>query len=122
METEAISQIWVVDDLAAAGKPEDLKEWYDKMKKNGQKYEYKVNKNKSHILAKDIGTLAPFEDEIKKGELQQTEGARYLGAPIGTTDFKSEYFKRKMEKINEKIRKLARLAKTGKLTTYIQHL
>ena len=60
----------------------------------------------------------PFEDEIKKEELQQTEGARYLGAPIGTTDFKSEFFKRKMEKINEKIRKLARLAKTSPHATY----
>ena len=66
MKTEAISQIWVVDDLAAAGKPEDLKEWYDKMKKNGPKYGYKMNKNKSYILAKDDRILKPFEEDIKK--------------------------------------------------------
>ena len=44
METKGISQIWVVDDLAAAGRPEELKECYDKMKKNGPKYGYKMNK------------------------------------------------------------------------------
>ena len=37
MATEGISQIWVVDDLAAAGTQEELKEWYNKMKKNRQK-------------------------------------------------------------------------------------
>ena len=118
METEVISQIWVVDDLAAAGKPEDLKVWYDKMKKNGPKYGYKVNKNKSYILAKDDRILKPFEEDIKKEELQQAVGARYLGAPIGTMDFKSEFFKIKIEKINEKIRKLTRLPKTSPYAAY----
>ena len=28
LETKEVSQIWVVDDLAAAGKAEDLKKWY----------------------------------------------------------------------------------------------
>ena len=29
METDEIAQIWMVDDLAAAGKPEELKKWYE---------------------------------------------------------------------------------------------
>ena len=53
METEGISQILVVDDIAAAGMPEELKEWYDKLKKSGPRYGYRMNKTKSYILAKD---------------------------------------------------------------------
>ena len=47
METKGISQIWVVDDLAAAGKPKELKEWYTKLKKSGPRYGYRMNKTKS---------------------------------------------------------------------------
>ena len=40
METKGMRQIWVVDDIAAAGKPEELKEWYNKLKKNEPRYGY----------------------------------------------------------------------------------
>ena len=36
METKGIRQIWVVDDLAAVGTPEELKKWYNKLSKMGQ--------------------------------------------------------------------------------------
>ena len=36
METSGISQIWMVDGLAAAGKHEELKKWYTNLKKTDQ--------------------------------------------------------------------------------------
>ena len=45
------------------------------MKKNGPKYGYKMNKDKSYIFDKDDKVLRPFKEDIKNEEMQQAAGA-----------------------------------------------
>ena len=71
----------MVDDLAAAGKPEELKKWYSNLKRSGPRYGYRLSKAKSYILAKDPNSLTPFKEDIKKGDLQHEVNANYLSAP-----------------------------------------
>ena len=59
-----------------------------------------------------------FKKELEDGILLKTEGTRYLGAPIGSDDFKRGFFKERLNTINEKIRKLNRLCKTSPHSAY----
>ena len=41
----SVSQVWLADDATAAGKISSLKEWYDRLIKEGKKIGYLVNRS-----------------------------------------------------------------------------
>ena len=104
MENEAITQIWVADDLAIVGNPKHLRNWYEKLKEKGKEYGYKINKNKSYLLARDMGRIQPLMEGVERGDYQLVEGTKYLGAPLGAQRYKNEVMERKAESIMEKKR------------------
>ena len=114
MEEEGIVQVWVCDDLAAAGEPEALRNWFRKLRDKGLEYGYHINKRKSYAIAKETRNLKIFEKE----GVQIAEGARYLGAALGTERFKDEHMKGRLDEIGRKTQKLAQLAKTSPHSAY----
>ena len=121
MRDERVAQIWVCDDLSASGSPEELKKWYKKLKEKGDEYGYLPKPGKCHVVSKDPNVPRIFKEEVENGELKISEGARYLGAPIGTEDFKKIFLKEKIEAHLKKIQKLTQLAKTSPHSAYFIH-
>ena len=79
LKSDNIRHIWQCDDLAAAGKPAELKAWLQKVRTNGPGYGYKLNKGKSHVLSRNPEDLKTFKNELEAGILTIAEGTRYLG-------------------------------------------
>ena len=48
-----VKQVWLADDATAAGEIKQLKAWYDKLIKDGQKMGYYVNRSKSWLIVKN---------------------------------------------------------------------
>ena len=118
MENVDIIQIWVTDDLAIAGNPKHLRNWYEQLKEKGKEYGYKINKNKSYLLARDMGRIQPLMEGVERGDYQLVEGTKYLGAPLGTQSYKDEAMKKKAENIIEKTKRIKRIARTSPHTAY----
>lgn len=114
MEEEGIVQVWLCDDLAAAGEPEMLRKWLRKLKDRAPVYGYHINKKKSYAIAKERGSVKCFEKE----GVQITEGAKYLGAALGRESYKDEHMKGRLNEIGQKTQKLIQLAKTSPHSAY----
>ena len=88
-------QVWYADD-AAAGKIKDLAQWWAKISQHGPAFGYFVNPAKTCLVVKEkylqqaIDTFGSTRIKIS------CEGARYLGAPIGTEDFIKEFVREKV--------------------------
>lgn len=76
---------------------------------------------KCHIISKDPSVPVIFKEEIQRGELCICEGTRYLGAPIGTGEFKNCYLKEKVRELIKKLQELTLLAKTSLHAAYFIH-
>ena len=121
MRDNEIAQIWVCDGLSASGSPGKLQEWYQRLKERGKEYGYIPKPGKCHIISKDPSVPLIFKEEIQRGELCISEGTRYLGAPIGTGEFKNRYLKEKVREHIKKLQKLSLLAKTSPHAAYFIH-
>ena len=88
---EEISQIWLCDDVSAAGEPEKLKQWLKLLTSEGKRYGYNLKRGKSYVLANDPKKLDAFKPEIESGKLKTADGTRYLGGPIGSKEFKTNF-------------------------------
>ena len=86
-----ISQVWLADDAAAAGKLKPLFEWYNELDAEGKKYGYYVNKSKSWLIVKNP-EMENIAKSIFGNNVQITsEGKRRLGAVIGSKEYEREY-------------------------------
>ena len=106
MHTEAIVQIWQVDDASASGDPIPLHGWFQKLRERASNYGYNIKKGKCYLVTKDDKAKQIFKKELDDGTLILADGARYLGAPLGSEGFKRNFFKERMSTINKKITKL----------------
>ena len=95
-----------MDALCAAGEPEPLRQWFQKLRERAPSYEYNIKRGKCFIITKDERAKHIFKNELEDVTLLSMEGTRYLGAPIGTDESKRGFYKEKLNTINEKIRKL----------------
>ena len=102
-----------MDDPGAVGDPEPLRQWFQKLRERAPSYGYNIKRGKCFIITKDERAKHTFKKELENGTLLTMEGTRYLGAPIGTDEFKRGFYKEKLNTINEKIRKPNRMCKTS---------
>ena len=114
-----VKQVWQADDAAGAGSIRNLKQWWDIIIREGQKYGYHVNESKSWLILKDP-TKRQLVDETFAGSAIKitTEGKRHLGAALGSDGFRLEYASEKVEKWCGEIHKLAEIAKTQPQAAY----
>ena len=108
---EHCKQSWYADDSAALGKLQHIKKWWDQLNALGPKYGYFPNPKKTVLLLKNDEDV-PRARALFQGTGVQfnTSGKRYLGAVIGSIDFKRSYVKKKVDKWIDDIKDLSLLA------------
>ncbi len=113
LRAHEVSQVWLADDTTGAGKLEDLKRWWDIVIQEGSKLGYVVNEKKSWLIVKRPDDLDRAREVFVGSEIKfTTSGQRHLGAAIGSSDFKVEYFTEKVNEWCEEVRKLSEFAKS----------
>ena len=92
-------QSWYADDSAASGRLQYIRHWWDRLNEAGPKYGYFPNPGKTVLLLKNPDDLpearALFEGT---GVKFSTDGKRYLGAALGSADFKKKFVEDKVAK------------------------
>ena len=91
------SQIFFADDGASVGKILALRKWWDILCKAGPGLGYFPNGKKSVLIVKPGNELTATTIFEGTGVQITSEGQRYLGAPLGTTEFKQQYVKTQVE-------------------------
>ena len=118
--TDGVSQVWLADDAAGAGKLESLLQWYEKLEDLGKKWGYNVNGKKSWLITK-----RGLTDKAKKifgDKVNVTDkGMRHLGASLGSETYKDEYSTEKVEAWMEELRLLCDVAVTQPQAAYIAY-
>ena len=81
----------MADDATAVGTLEGLSTWWDGIVREGIKYGYHVNVGKSCLILKNCDdherALSIFNES---GIKLKVTGQRYLGAVVGSQEFKDE--------------------------------
>ena len=87
------NEVAFADDLAAAGKINEIKIFWDVNEKIGLKYGYFLKASKSYLIVKNqhvaVASIIFNETDVKI----TTEGLRYLGAVIGSKELKADTLK-----------------------------
>jgi hypothetical protein len=106
---EIAQHIWYADDAQAAGKLHSLRSWWDLLRKRGPGYGYFVNASKTILVAKP-----QLQEEASKWfegtGICCSDGARDLGAAIGSRTFISMYVAKKMSVWCDQMKQLSKFA------------
>ena len=114
-----VTQVWLADDSAGAGKISSLFSWYKYLEKEGKKYGYIVNGSRSWLITKSE-SLATEAKLLFGKEVNITgEGKRHLGAVIGSKDYKDIFCSEKISKSEEELETLVEIAKSQPKSAYI---
>ena len=109
--TDNCQQSWYADDSGAIGRLLYIRRWWDRLILLGPKYGYFPKPSKTVLLLKNPNDLERAQAIFEGTGVQfTTDGHRYLGAAIGSPDFKSLYVKDKIRKWCLDIEELSLLA------------
>ena len=116
--TEGAVQSWYADDAGSGGKLLRVRKWWDRLVGKGPQYGYFPNPSKSILVVKP-----QFLDEAIRifdgtGVTIQPDGARYLGAAIGTPAFVTSYLQQKVEEWSTQVHRLSQYAITEPQAAY----
>ena len=106
LSTIECQQIWYADDAAAGGNLGDIRQWWERLTKIGPDLGYYPNPNKSWLVVKPEHLKEAQKVFQNTGVQITSEGQRYLGAAIGSKEFKEKYVS---EKIKEWVSELEHL-------------
>ena len=96
MLPNSVKQIWYADDATAIGSLHHLRNWWDTLVKIAPKFGYFVNPYKSWIVTKDHN-LEKAADLFRCSNVNITsKGRPYLGVPIGTQVYTSQFIESKV--------------------------
>ena len=96
-EVESVSQVWLADDAAGAGKVDQLKKWFTALSSAGKNFGYFVNGSKSWLICKSEEVASRAKKEFGDTVNITTEGKRHLGAVLGSENYKNEFCKEKVD-------------------------
>ena len=85
------------DDVSAAGKIIQLKNWWKKLCILGPKFGYYPEASKSWLIVKEKAKQRAFTVFKDTAIKITTEGQRHLGAVIGSSKYKREYVQNKID-------------------------
>ena len=106
------------DDVTAAGKIIQLKNWWKTLRMLGPKFGYYPEASKSWLIVKEKAKQRAFT-VFKDTAIKITaEGQRHLGAAIGSSKYKCEYVQNKIDGLINEIKVLPMIAKTGPQAAY----
>ena len=103
-------QVWYADDAAAAGDIKQLANWWSKIRELGPAYGYFVNPTKSCLVVKEKHLQLALDTFSSSGIQITCEGARYLGAPLGSPVFIEQFIKGKVSEWQATVESLSSIA------------
>jgi len=117
-KSTSVKQVGFADDLSGGGKVQDVKKWWDAVRKHGPPLGYHPNANKSCLIVKP-----EYEEEARKifagtGVRITSNGERHLGAVIGSHEFKATYTKALVNEWVKEIKELSKIAETEPHAAY----
>ena len=111
-------QVWYADDAAALGDPNQLRKWWDELLLRGPAFGYFVNPAKSWLIVKPHvmeDALSIFDDTNIN---ITSDGHRYLGSPIGTDTFVSNFVREKIKDWVNELDNLVTISRTQPHAAY----
>ena len=110
-ETPDTTQVWYADDANNAGKLTGLLDWFNKVTSFGPSFGYYVNPTKCHLIVKP--ELLSYAQELfgDTGIQVTAEGARHLGASLGSSTFKESFVSAAVDKWCKELENLICIAK-----------
>ena len=114
----ASTQIWYADDAGASGKLTDLRQWWNNLVTIGPNYGYHTNALKSVVITKPNHLEEATKIFSGSGMRITTDGAEYLGAPIGSETYRATFIKNKISEWVNEIESLSIIARTEPQATY----
>ena len=111
VDKDFCKQVWYADDSSALGKLKELLVWWNILYKEGPKYGYYPKPSKTVLIIKGTALL-PEATMLFAGTgiTISCEGERHLGAVIGSTHFREQYVKNKVETWVKDIQDLSQIA------------
>jgi len=110
-EKTQVKQVAYADDLAGAGKINDLRKWWDLIQRHGPPQGYHPNAQKSILIVKP-GNIEQAKECFGNLEIQiNAGGEKYLGAVLGTEQTKETFVKSRVEGWIGEMKRLANIAK-----------
>ena len=106
------------DDLIGAGDIKALRKWWDNITQHGPPLGYKPNAAKSSLIVKN--EHKELAENIFEGTnvIIRTDGAKHLGAVIGTSDYKETFIKNLVSQGAKELRQLTKIARTEPQAAY----
>ena len=107
-----VKQIAYADDLAAGGKLENIKIWWDLLTNLDQKIGYFPKSSKSWLIVKE-NMMEKTKQLFKNSGIKITSsGKRYFGAVLCSTDFRRSFVSNIVENWTKEIKLLSDIAKS----------
>ena len=106
-----LTQLWYVDDGQAAGALQALAVWWARLSVEGPKYGYFATGKKNRLVTKP-GLRAQAERLFRGTGVQIVDGAKDLGAAIGSEDFVLRYWQDKIADWRRRVELLAVFAES----------
>ena len=103
-------QCWFADDATGAGKLGELKKWWDELTETGPSLGYHPNAKKCWLVTKPDKEQAAREIFDETAINITTQGHSHLGAVLGSTPYREEYTREKVEDWVGEVTKLAEFA------------
>ena len=112
-------QVWYADDATGCDSFVKLRSWFDTLLQKGPLYGYYPKPSKCILLTRPdrvseanalfngSGIKASADGSKDSGIEITTSGTRHLGAVLGTSEFKAEYVKKKVDGWVRAVRKMA---------------
>ena len=103
-------QVWYADDAAAAGKIKELANWWSQIRQLGPSFGYFVNPAKTCLVVKEKHLQLAIDSFSSSGIQISCEGARYLGAPLGTAEYIKQFISQKVSQWQATVESLSSIA------------
>ena len=104
------TQVWYADDAAVGGSLSALREWWDDLCSSGPMFGYYPNASKSWLVLKDESAALDSSNFGDTDINLTTEGHRYLGSVIGSSNFVACFVEKKVSDWVDQIIKLKSIA------------
>jgi len=112
------SQKWYADDDAAAGTVRHLHKYWLDIKEEGPKFGYNPNAQKSVLLVKPDHLEEAQELFADTNIVLTCDGSTYLGAAIGTEDFRKDFLRERVDMWKSEISRCTDFSKTQPHAAY----
>ena len=117
-DSTGAKKIWYADDAGAAGRLEEVLEWWKMLKKRGPSYGFYPKPAKTILIVKP-GAIDRAKQLFSADGITVTDkGGRYLGGAIGTTAYQQNFAQEKISSWVDTIERLGEIAKSQPHAAY----